>query len=267
MHNVTHRSFGLTRLTEYLVLFGFLFAGYVSIAQFAGYSYLNGAAFRFAYFAFPFLLFSIFLSVYTHSWVFIRDAWRKRSWRGASLLLGVGYAVFYVFATNTISAPDPGVTIPPEFSSGYVIPFAAYGPMTVWPDVEFYFPLLKLVGYLSVGNVMLFASFGILTAFATALMIRNFKLRSVRKGTLTPFGGAILASLSTNACCCCSPVIYPVVAILFGGAVPGVVADSLINPESPISNLFVLVTLACLLVSVILLTRQCHGTAKEFGNG
>ena len=264
MHSTSYSSFGFARLTEYLVLCGFLFAGFVSVAQFAGYSYLSGSAFRFAYFAFPFLIFSIFLSVYTHSWVFIRDAWRRRTWRWASWLAGAGYAFFYILVTNAISAPDPGVTIPPELSGGYLIPFAAYGPMTVWPDVEFYSPVMNLVGYLSVGNVLLFASFGLLTAFAAALLMRNFALRrTVSGGTLTPFGGAVLASLSTNACCCCSPVLYPVVAILFGGAVPGVIAESLVNPESPISNLFVLATLTCLVVSVILLTRQCRATINE----
>jgi len=256
-------SIRFERVTEYLVLVAFLFASYVSVAQFAGYSYLSWSAFRSAYFAFPFLLFSIFLSVYAHSWLFIREAWKKRSWRWASWLAGTGYVLFYVFATNAVGIPDVGVTIPPELAGGYMLPFAAYGPMTVWPDVEFYSPIMNLVGYLSVGNVLLFASFGFLTAFATALLMRNFALRKMSRRALTPFGGAVLASLSTNACCCCSPVLYPVVAIFFGGAVPGAIAESLVNPESPISNLFVLATLACLVVSLILLTRQCRERAKS----
>ena len=179
-------------------------------------------------------------------------------------MAGAGYASFYVLVTNAVSAPDPGVPIPPELSHGYLVPFAAYGPMAVWPDVEFYFPSMNLAGYLSVGNVLLFASLGFLTAFAAALLMRNISWRrKVGKGALTPFGGAVLASLSTNACCCCSPVLYPLVAILFGGAVPGAIADSLVNPQSPISNLFVLATLACLVVSVILLTRQCQMSTRE----
>jgi hypothetical protein len=174
-------------------------------------------------------------------------------------LAGVSYALFYIFVTNAVSAPDAGVTIPLEFSHGYLIPFAVYGPMAVWPDVEFYSPSMNLVGYLSVGNVLLFVSFGLLTAFAVALVMRNIATRKrVGRGTLTPLGGAMVAALSTNACCCCSPAIYPVVAILFGGAVPGVITESLVNPESPISNLFVLITLACLVASVILSTRECR---------
>jgi hypothetical protein len=150
-------------------------------------------------------------------------------------LAGVGYALFYVFVTNAVTAPDAGVTIPSELSHGYLIPFAVYGPMTVWPDVEFYSRSMNLVGYLSVGNVLLFVSFGLLTAFTVALLMQNIATKKrVGSGPLTPIGGAILTALSTNACCCCSPAIYPVVAILFGGAVPGVIAESLVNPESPI---------------------------------
>ena len=153
---------------------------------------------------------------------------------------------FLHFRDEQLALPDAGVTIPLEFSHGYLIPFAVYGPMAVWPDVEFYSPSVNLVGYFSVGNVLLFVSFGLLAAFTVALFMRNIATRKrVSKGTLAPLGGAMVAALSTNACCCCSPAIYPVVAILFGGAVPSVIAESLVNPESPVSNLFVLIT--CLL--------------------
>ena len=250
MDSIPRTSLRLRRLTGYLVVIAFLFAAYSSVAQFSENSYVSGSAFKSAYFAFPFLLFSIFLVVYTHSWTLIRGAWKKRSWWWSSCLAGVGYVLFYVFVTNTISAPDPGVTIPIEYSHGYLIPFAVYGPMAVWPDVEFYSPSVNLVGYLSVGNILLFVSFGLLTAFTVALLMRNITTRKrVSKEALAPLGGATVATLSTNACCCCSPVIYPVVAILFGGAVPGVITESLVNPESPISNLFVLVTLACLVAT------------------
>ena len=84
-------------------------------------------------------------------------------------MAGTAYVLFYVLVTNAVGTPDPGVTIPPALSNGYLIPFAAYGPMTVWPDLEFYSPILNLVGYFSVGNILLFASFGFLTAFVAAL--------------------------------------------------------------------------------------------------
>jgi len=51
--------------------------------------------------------------------------------------------------------------------------------MAVWPDVEFYFPSVNVVGYLSVGNVLLFVSLGLLTAFAVLLLIQKVRGISV----------------------------------------------------------------------------------------
>jgi hypothetical protein len=162
------------------------------------------------------------------------------------------------FVTSTISVPDAGIAVPSNLSHGYIIPFEAYGPMTVWPDVEFYFPGVNLVGYLSVGNVLLLVSLGLLTAFAVALLVQNVSVkRSIDRGVGSSFAGTFLATLSTNACCCCTPVVLPVLAILFGGTVPSAMAESLINPQSPVSNLLALANLASLFASVILSTRGC----------
>lgn len=244
--------------SKYLVILGFVLAVYAALAQFSGIPSLAGSAFRLAYFAFPFLILSILLAVYAHSWAVIRRAWRKKRLKWLSWLAGIGYALFYVFVTSTISVPDGGVPVPSNLSHGYVILFEAYGPMTVWPDVEFYFPGVNLVGYLSVGNVLLLVSLGLLTAFAVTLLLQNVSIRrSINRGVGTSFVGAFLTALSTNACCCCTPIILPVLAIFFGGTLPSAMAESLINPQSPVSNLLVLANLASLLTSVIVSTKGC----------
>jgi len=132
--------------------------------------------------------------------------------------------------------------------------------MAVWPDVEFYFPSVNVVGYLSLGNVLLFVSSGLLTAFAVSLFIQNLRARKELnwKGA-SSFGGAFLAAMSTNACCCCTPVLLPVMALFFGGIMPNAVVVSLVNPQSPVSNLLVITTLASLTASVILQTRVLNG--------
>ncbi len=246
--------------SKHLLLIALAIAVYISLAQFSPYPSLNGPAFMLAYAAFPFLILSIFLVVHSYSWPFIEQAWNRKSWKWLSWTAGIGYALFYIFVTNTVSAPDPGVPIPANLSKGYIVFLEVYGPMTVWPDVEFYFPSVNVVGYLSVGNVLLFVSLGLLAAFAVSLLIQNVHARRSLNGkAVSSLGGAILAAVSTNACCCCTPVLLPALALLFGGIVPNSVVLSLVNPQSPVSNLLVIMTLASLTASVILSTRGLNG--------
>lgn len=232
---------------------------FVSVAQFSPYPSLSGWAFKLGYVAFPFLIFSIFFGIYSYSWPRVREAWKKKSWKWLSWAAGIGYTLFYIFVSNTISLADPGVEIPTTLSRGYFIPFEMYGPMTVWPDVKFYFPSVHLVGYLSVGNVLLITSLGLLTAFAVSLLIRSVHARRTLNGKAAlSLGGAFLAAVSTNACCCCTPIVLPALAVLFGGIIPNATLDFLLNPQSPASNLLVITTLASLTASVILSTRRLN---------
>lgn len=246
--------------SKHLVLIAFAMAVYVSLAQFSPYPFLSGSAFKLAYVVFPFLILSIFFVVYSYSRTQIREAWRKKSWKWLSWTAGIGYVMFYIVVTNTISVPDPGVAIPADLSHGYILPFAAYGPMTLWPDVEFYFPSMNLTGYLSMGNVLLFVSFGLLVSFSVSLLIQNITTRtSTSKRPSAPLAGVVFTAIATNACCCCTPAIFPILAILFGGVMPGAIAESLVNPQSPVSNLLALGTLASLTASTLLSTKCNRG--------
>jgi hypothetical protein len=247
------------KYSVFLVSNGFLFAVFVSLAQFSQNPYLSWAAFELSYVAFPFLIISIFLAACAYSWPLVKRGWRRRNWKLLSWAAGAGYALFYVFATNTISVSEPGVAIPANLSNGYVVFLAVYGPMAVWPDVEFYFPrVMNLTGYLSVGNVILIVSLGVLMAFAFSLLLQIVSVRlGSGKGAAAFIGGTVLAALSTNACCCCTPVLLPVLALLLGSSSLAAITYELVDPASPLSNLLVIATLGSLVASITLSTRWC----------
>lgn len=250
-------------LSKHLLLIAFILAIYVALTQFSPDPFLSTLTFNLAYVVFPFLILAVLLAVYEYSWAMVKNAWRNGNWKRFSWSVGVEYALFYVFATNTVSVPDRGVSIPSVLSHGFLIPFEVYGPMTVWPDIEFYSPSLNLTGYFSVGNVMLLIALTFLTACSVTLSVQSVSMR--RRARLASGSGAasLLAAFSTNACCCCTPVLYSVLATLFGGTLPNAIGESLVNPESPVSNLLVLATLGSLLTSTILSTRNCRMTPKK----
>jgi hypothetical protein len=195
------RDKGARAFAKYSIIVGLSFIISDVFAEQMTYPVGNLARMYFAYFAVPFLIFSIFVAVYVYSYRFVKLAWRNSKIKLLSVLAGIGYALFYIFTTNIISTPD--VPMPPN-SQGFLLPLQVYGQMTMWPDVEFWSPALNLFGYFSVGNILVVYSLTTLTMFSVALLAHNIK-RKFGKQSTVPFGGAFLASLSTNACCCCTP--------------------------------------------------------------
>jgi len=181
------------------------------------------AAMDFAYFAFPFLVFATFFAVYAHSYTLVREAWSTRSVRIASWSIGVGYGLLYIFATSVIELnPDDLQDLPASLvRRGFVVPFSSYGPMTMWPNVEFYLPRLNLFSAPSVGNILLVASLSLLAAFSSALVIQSLRRRMRGRRSMSFYVGAFATALSANNCCCCAPVLLPALSLLFGGATTG----------------------------------------------
>jgi len=213
--------------------------------------------FDLGYFVFTFFILSLFLVVYEHSWPMIKRSWREKWPRRVSWLAGIGFATFYVFVTNTVSAPDPGD--PPPLPFGFLAVSRVYGPMATWPDIEFWSPRAGLFGYFSIGTVLLIISLGLLTSFAVALLIQSIGLRGERKpgkGVSGSLGGAFIISLSTNACCCCTPVMLPLIAALAGETTAGSLQYSLLIPGSPYTDLLAIVNPVLLLLSILISTRR-----------
>lgn len=182
-------------------------------------------------------------------------------------MAGIAFALFYAFVTNAISTPDAdSPPLPSPFSGGYILASQVYGPMAIWPDVEFYSPRLSLFGYLSVGNVLLFVSMGLLATIATLLLVRNIKIVATDRRANASFAGSLLLAFFTNSCCCCTPLILPLLGVVFGSTVP-YSFNYLVGPGTPVSNLLVLASLAALFASVSLSARtisRCNlGSALE----
>lgn len=238
-----------------IVLAGILFLEFYS----SRLPYVLG--FNLSYLVLPFFILAIFLLVYTHSWTLIRQAWGNRRLKWSSWLGGVGFAVFYLFATNMVSTPDAG-SPPPHH--GYLVASAVYSQMALWPDVEFWEPKLKLFGYFSVGSVLLLVSLGLLTSFALGLLMQSVSLRAEGKspGTIASFGGAMVTSLFTNSCCCCAPLLLPLVSALAGATAAASLQFSLFSPGTPSSDMASLADLALLLVSILISTRRNATCAK-----
>lgn len=205
-----------------------------------------------AYLTVPLFISSVFFAVYAHSYRFVKISWKNRKIKLLSVFAGIAYAVFYIFTTNMISTPD--IPMPPGLQ-GFILPLQVLSQMTMWPDVEFWSPQLNLVGYFSVGNVLVVSSLALLTTFSVALLAHNLNRKLGRQGS-SSFAGSFGVSLSTNACCCCTPVVLPAVAAFFGIASSNPFVEEIAFQTAPIFNLLWIGTIGLLFASVLLSSRK-----------
>ena len=250
------RGEGIQHITKYLLIVSSLFVVNDVLLEQVTYPTGNLIGMYFAYLAVPFFISSVLLAAYVYSYRFVKIAWRNRGVELLSVVAGIAYAMFYIFTTNMVSIPD--VPMPPHLQ-GFILPFQVYSQMTTWPDVEFWSPQLNLVGYFSVGNVLVVSSLAILTSFSVALLAHNIKTRLAGKQGCGSFVGSFAVSLSTNACCCCTPVVLPLVSAFFGLASTKPLVEDIAFQTFPIFNLLWIGTIGLLLASVLLSSRKFEG--------
>ena len=239
-------------IAKYSVVVGFILLLADIVVEQITYPVGNIEGMYFAYFAVPFFIFSALVSAYLYSYKNLKTAWENRRIKLLSLSAGIAYALFYLFTTNMVAPPD--VPVSPNQQS-YILPFQVYGHMTMWPDVEFFSHQLNLEGYFSVGNVLVVSSLAILTTISVALLAHNIEKKLYGRSSGS-FAGSIAVSLSTNACCCCTPVVVPAVSAFVGLASTNPSVESVTFQTWPVFNLLWIGTIGLLLFSVLLSIRK-----------
>lgn len=244
---------------KYSATVGFLIILGDILSQQITYPLGNSYGVDIVYVAVPFFILSVFAIVYAYSYEGFKIAWKNKWIKLLSISAGIVYAVFYIFVTNMVSTPD--LPMPPDLQR-FILPFQVYDHLAVRPDLEFWSPQLNLIGYFSVGSVPVVSSLGALVSFSVALLINN--IRTKRSGIQRPAGfvGLFVTSLSTNACCCCAPVILPGVFALLGLGVSNPIAEDVTYQTLPIFNLLWISTMMLLLLSTLFSVRSeasCKG--------
>jgi hypothetical protein len=213
------------------------------------------------YFAFPFLLASLFFAVYAHSHGAIGLALKSKRVLLLSALAGIGYAAFYIVATGTVSLFYSYSGAQDSFAEhGYLMATMIYGPMVTWPGVVFYSPSLRIFGYFTLGNVILIASLGVLVAFASALLIHGAAAKN--RDAAGAFAGTFVTSLFTNVSCCASAAMLPVIGALVGSGAESSLVLYLM-PGGLFYDLLIIANLAFLAAGIVISTRKVRRTDQR----
>lgn len=177
----------------------------------------------------------------------------KRSYKIVALVVGIGYGIFYMFATSMVAPPDEDSPPPPE--QPFFVFYQSFGPVAIWPNIEWWHPSLNLFGSVSIGTGLLLVTLSTLIGIASALMAFNLRYRGRALASGAFIAGSMTTSLTTSLCCCCTPAIMPVLAVFLGSAA-GPLQLFFTNPASFLFNLAQISNLLLALVSLLLSTRR-----------
>ena len=180
--------------------------------------------------------------------------------RRLAALGGVGYGVFFLFASNLITVPSQLQLqeIPPDWAhNGFLFILTAYGPYTYWPIAEMWIPSLHLFIAVSLGT-------GPLVVFLSTLMYYNFLLmyaflrerqRGTRSRQLASSTGSLVTSCLTNGCGCCTSLVTPLILTSLGASSTGYLAGVL-NGAPLVGDSVVTLDFALLLGGIFLFARH-----------
>lgn len=165
-------------------------------------------------------------------------------------IAGLVFLGLFAFGTHMLFVPTAEEIASAGDTGAYLHTYETFGPLAVWPDVEFGLPGLVVAGFLTLPTAAIALTAAGLFALAIGLLVSNFS-----RGGLGAIGGAGTAPVATNFCACCTPAFYPVLVALFGsGAAPLVYAMS--DPDLALFNVAQVGNVWLLTVAVVLGIRR-----------
>jgi hypothetical protein len=141
----------------------------------------------------------------------------------------------------------------PFFVIGLIIPLL-FGPLTFWPNVEFWWPEIQIFGALSVGTLLLLLTIAGFMGISIVLLIYGWRSSTSKSFGVKAVGsttGSSMAITATSFCCCCLPVLYPILALLVGSTAAESLTLLLVNSSGPLFNLIQMAILSLMAVTAI----------------
>jgi hypothetical protein len=176
----------------------------------------------------------------------LRTAWSRPRQRWVTAGLMVAFTVYYLWTNKLVQVPSPH-DMPPHGAPSFMAASSYYGPLAVWPSLEFWVAPLKVAGALSVGTAMVTVTLAALTALVLASYLAMSRQGTARR---PPGKSAVLGAIGAagvSGCCCCAPALFPITALLLGTAGAGSLSAWLSGSSAPFSDLIQTVTIVFML--------------------
>jgi hypothetical protein len=204
------------------------------------------------YLVLPYALISLWRVVLLHAGSHLRTIFKVSLYRMILIGATIAYSLFYLFASGLLAPPDP--EDPPLPNYGFINWQESYGPLTFWPNVEFWWPEIQIFGALSIGTLLLLVTIAGFMGISIVLLIYGWRSRTSKSFGVKAMGsttGSSMAIAATSFCCCCLPVLYPILALLVGSTAAESLTLLLVNSSGPLFNLIQMAVLSLMAVTAI----------------
>jgi hypothetical protein len=182
-----------------------------------------------------------------------------RGWRYRVLAIGIAVviAAFYLWTGRLVAPPEPQ-DMPPPGTETFVTFLPLYGPLAIWPAVEFWLPQIPLFGALSLGTGLVLGTIAALMGLTWSAMLFTLRLQRQRSRTQNVKMGGLggLGAVGASFCCCCAPALYPVLALVFGSTAASSISTWLLGSSSPFYNLSMIGMIGMTLWALTSLSRR-----------
>jgi hypothetical protein len=197
------------------------------------------------YFSLVLSLISIWRFVLFQTGSQLKELFKVRMYRRVFITVLVVYSVLYLFATSMVTIVDsenyaqPGIKITDSF-----------GPLTMWPTMEFFVPKLQLFGSLSIGTILIMITITGLTGIGITLLFHSLQRNKKNLGSIGRTTGVSLIIPIVSFSCCSLPLFYPLFALLIGAAAAESITSLLMDWTGFLFNLIQVTILSFLAITV-----------------
>lgn len=202
------------------------------------------------YIVFIVTLFSLWRVVGLHVGGTLRHLAKKRNYRLLMIYSAFTYSIFYMFTSGMITFTSSSTASLPK--QGYIIQSQSYGPLSIWPNIEFWWPELQLFGVISIAGVLMVITLAGLIGISSGLVVYQWRLK--RNWDLKVMGSTVGSGVAVTTTCfvsCALPAIYPILVILFGSATAEPLSRLLANQSGYFVNLLQMAVLSVMVGSVV----------------
>lgn len=256
----SHRWLPVAQLLALWVLLGSLQS---ATAQTTG---TPGALLALGYIVLPLALASVWVYVFVSFGPVLGLVLRHGRYRRLAVVIAVAFAGLFLWGSNLIGVPEHDDLPPEGAADAFLALSSAYGPLAIWPNVEFWLPELRLFGAVSLGVALVVVTIAALTGLTWASLLFSLTLprRQSRLGRRLGVL-AVLGPVGTNFCCCCAPAVYPLLSFVLGATTASSLGAWLVGSSSPFYNPAQVGMIALLLAAIRSVGKRTGETAARGG--
>ncbi|MDC3412945.1 hypothetical protein [Terrihalobacillus insolitus] len=175
----------------------------------------------------------------------LKELFKVRMYRSVFITVLLVYSVLYLFATSMVTIVDsenyaqPGIKITDSF-----------GPLTMWPTMEFFVPKLQLFGSLSIGTILVMITITGFTGVGITLLFHSLQRNRKNIRTVGRTTGVSLIIPLASFSCCSLPLFYPLFVLLIGSTAAESITALLMDWTGALFNLIQITILSFLAITV-----------------